>query len=144
MFSFIEVLISFLFFKFSIDDRLELKRRLHCKPFKWFLDNVYPELTIPQSVSTLFGSVRQRHMCLDTLGHSADSTVGLYLCHDTGGNQEWTLEDNTYIKHHDMCLTIPNTVPGTLVLMQPCEDGDNQVSKFLFIFLEIAHSSFLY
>lgn len=110
----------------NIDDRLELKRKLHCKPFKWFLDNVYPELTIPQSVNTLFGSVRQRHMCLDTLGHSADSTVGLYLCHDTGGNQEWTLEDNTYIKHHDMCLTIPNTVPGTLVLMQPCEDGDNQ------------------
>lgn len=43
--------------------------------------------------------------------------------------QEWTLEDNTYIKHHDMCLTIPNTVPGTLVLMQPCEDGDNQVRR---------------
>lgn len=72
---------------FSIDDRLELKRKLKCKNFKWFLDHVYPELTVPQSVSTLFGSVRQRHMCLDTLGHSVDSTVGVYLCHDTGGNQ---------------------------------------------------------
>lgn len=71
----------------SIDDRLELKRKLHCKPFKWFLDNVYPELIIPQTISAFFGSIRQRHMCLDTLGHSVDNTVGIYLCHDTGGNQ---------------------------------------------------------
>lgn len=74
-------------FSFSIDDRLELKRKLHCKPFKWYLENVYPELTVPQSMASFFGSVRQRQLCLDTLGHSVDHTVGLYLCHDTGGNQ---------------------------------------------------------
>lgn len=27
-----------------------------------------------------------------------------------------------------MCLTIPNFVPGVLVLMRPCEDSDNQVN----------------
>ncbi|KAK6640611.1 Polypeptide N-acetylgalactosaminyltransferase 2 [Polyplax serrata] len=110
----------------NIDDRLELKRKLHCKPFKWYLENVYPELTVPQSVTSFFGSVRQRHLCLDTLGHSVDYTVGLYLCHDTGGNQEWTLADDTFIKHHEMCLTIPNFVPGALVLMRPCDFSENQ------------------
>ena len=26
-------------------------------------------------------------MCIDTLGHSSDETVGLFTCHNAGGNQ---------------------------------------------------------
>lgn len=61
----------------SIDDRIELRQRLHCKPFKWYLENVYPQLTVPESQS--IGTLRQGIYCLDTLGHLMDGTVGKLL-----------------------------------------------------------------
>lgn len=58
----------------SIDDRLALKEKLHCKPFKWYLENVYPELIVPETQAK--GSIRQGTYCVDTLGHLVDGTVG--------------------------------------------------------------------
>jgi len=73
----------------SIDDRLALKERLHCKSFRWYLDNVYPQLKqlkMPASDVTT-SMMQQGNMCLDTLGHLVDNTLGIFLCHNSGGNQ---------------------------------------------------------
>lgn len=82
---YLEWLIWFqLLFSRSIEDRLELRERLQCKPFKWYLENVYPELAVPEVHSV--GTLRQGSYCVDTLGHLVDGTVGKSSCFILLGN----------------------------------------------------------
>ncbi|KAG8239446.1 hypothetical protein J437_LFUL019181 [Ladona fulva] len=110
----------------NIQNRLELKERLKCKPFKWYLDNVYPELRVPDSMDVAFGSIQQGLMCMDTMGHIVDGTLGLYTCHNSGGNQEWAFTQDGLIKHHDMCLTLMKNQPGTSLRLRLCNNSPNQ------------------
>lgn len=41
----------------DITQRLELRRRLQCKPFKWYIENIFPELYIPGMNSIAYGPV---------------------------------------------------------------------------------------
>lgn len=150
---------NFLFSFDSIDDRLDLRRRLHCKPFKWYLEHVYPQLTVPETVTV--GALRQGIYCLDTLGHLNEGKVGewstslfcllcqptnclcllnvpclrfaivsvfegVYQCHDTGGNQEWTITKTGQIRHHDLCLTLVTFAKGSIVIMHTCDESESQ------------------
>lgn len=71
----------------SVEDRISLRQRLKCKSFKWYLDTVYPELSIPDEAEVALGQIRQNDKCLDTLGNQHLGTVGMYNCHGEGGNQ---------------------------------------------------------
>lgn len=50
----------------------------------------------------------------------------MYQCHNTGGNQDWTLTKTDQIRHHDLCLTLVRYSRGSMVVMKFCDDSDNQ------------------
>ncbi|XP_046559362.1 polypeptide N-acetylgalactosaminyltransferase 2-like [Haliotis rubra] len=108
----------------DISKRLTLKEQLQCKPFKWFLENVYPELKVPDTQDVAFGSMQQSGQCIDTMGHFADGTLGIYPCHNAGGNQEFSLTKDGSIKHLDLCITLTGDAPESVVKLYQCQ-SDN-------------------
>lgn len=65
----------------------EIQKRLQCKKFDWFLENVYPELFIPGDPkhTKAVGAVRNpaTNACLDTLGVGLTdgAKIGAHTCH---------------------------------------------------------------
>ncbi|XP_037124181.1 polypeptide N-acetylgalactosaminyltransferase 17-like [Syngnathus acus] len=69
----------------NVTARVELRKRLQCKNFKWYLDNVYPEMRTHQN-TLLYGMMynfNATNLCLDQ-GDPMGHTVILYSCHGWG------------------------------------------------------------
>lgn len=108
----------------SIEERLQLRKRLGCQSFQWYLDNVFPELKVPAAGGERLASLRQGSLCLDTLGGSEGSPVGLFACHGAGGNQHWSLASRL-IAHGGLCVTLDEEQGGSL-LLRPCGGHPSQ------------------
>ncbi|XP_017077989.1 putative polypeptide N-acetylgalactosaminyltransferase 9 isoform X2 [Drosophila eugracilis] len=90
----------------DVSDRRKLRNDLKCKSFKWYLDNIYPELFIPGD-SVAHGEIANvpNGMCLDAKEKSDEETpVSIYECHGQGGNQYWMLSKAGEIRRDDSCL----------------------------------------
>ncbi|XP_072443805.1 polypeptide N-acetylgalactosaminyltransferase 9 isoform X2 [Chiloscyllium punctatum] len=66
----------------DVSDRVALRKRLNCRSFRWYRDNVYPEMRIYNNTIT-YGEVRNSKAsgyCLDQ-GSEEDDRAILYPCH---------------------------------------------------------------
>lgn len=103
----------------DISSRVQLRKDLQCKSFKWYLDNIYPELFIPgEAVAS--GEIRNSasRQCVDSPAKSEDlhKKVGLWPCHNQGGNQYWMLSKTGEIRRDEACLDFA----GSDVILYPC------------------------
>ena len=103
----------------DVSSRVKLRNDLQCKSFRWYLDNVYPELFIPgEAVAS--GEIRNKWsgQCVDSPAKREDmhKQVGLWPCHSQGGNQYWMLSKTGEIRRDESCLDYA----GAGVILYPC------------------------
>lgn len=105
----------------DVTSRKKLREELGCKSFRWYLDNIYPELFVPGD-AVASGEVRNmgygNRTCLDAPGGKRNlrKPVGLYPCHNQGGNQYWMLSKTGEIRRDEACLDYA----GDDVVLYPC------------------------
>lgn len=125
----------------DISKREKLRKDLKCKSFKWYLDNIYPELFVPgDAVGS--GEIRNQadgaRWCFDAPTRKRDyhKQVSVYPCHSQGGNQYWSLSKEGEIRRDEACVDYA----GAEVVIYPCHGmKGNQNWKYDQNRLEILH-----
>merc|ERR1711972_380490 len=117
----------------SVEARQELRKKLHCRPFEWFLDNVAHEGPAPRLVpSNHLGSLVHLSSggCIDTLGNAvAGARVTAYHCleNENGtrrlpgrGTQAIAMDEAGHIRMGKGELCMANGEEGPV--FRPCSD----------------------
>ncbi|XP_065660780.1 polypeptide N-acetylgalactosaminyltransferase 2 isoform X3 [Hydra vulgaris] len=115
----------------DIRDRLQLRKDLSCKSFKWYLENIYPELKIPDDDVTSYGQIKYkgREDCLNVVGEKSNVVLSVLPCRGSGGKdgdkQDWSWTKSNQIKHESLCLSGISKKSEEIVRMVPCVATDN-------------------
>ncbi|XP_072029534.1 LOW QUALITY PROTEIN: polypeptide N-acetylgalactosaminyltransferase 13-like [Amphiura filiformis] len=113
----------------NVTDRIELRKKLNCKSFQWYLDNVYPELYRPNVNTDLERSAAVKNTgvsrCLDSNDQNGapDKKLIIWNCHGMGGNQYFELTAKGEIRNDELCLEGDRL--GRYVLLNACSKGKN-------------------
>ncbi|KAI3382044.1 hypothetical protein SNEBB_005943 [Seison nebaliae] len=105
----------------DLTERKNVRNKLKCNSFKWFLDNVYPEKFIIDEDVQHFGSIvnSETKLCLDLLNHDEKSSfiMGVYPCQNGQSmNQVLSYSKENQLRREDACLS-PN---GNKVQVYSC------------------------
>lgn len=124
-----------------------VRKRLQCKPFRWYLEHVYPQML--ESANKLLGKgylgkgyVRntKTNTCLDSLHHRYDGAVyGVYPCHYMRGSQSVFFTHSSLILQGESLLDSCLTREGEKLKKRVCKDdmkinqlwemGDRNIEK---------------
>ncbi|XP_077363018.1 polypeptide N-acetylgalactosaminyltransferase 12 [Festucalex cinctus] len=122
----------------DVSERRQLREMLGCKSFRWYLDNIYPELYVPEDRPGFFGmlkSVGKKDFCLDYNPRSENKRVILYNCHGMGQNQFFEYSSDGAIHHNMGDLCVEGDVVSTYLTVQKCGKRTQPVlshQEFLF------------
>ncbi|KAK1173095.1 polypeptide N-acetylgalactosaminyltransferase 12 [Acipenser oxyrinchus oxyrinchus] len=122
----------------DVTERKKLKEKLGCKDFKWYLENIYPDIHVPQDRPGFFGMLKNKGMvnyCFDYNPPDEHNVAGqrviLYPCHGMGQNQFFEYSTYNEIRYNTRepagCVAVNS---GTDYLtMQLCRTTEQDVPE---------------
>ena len=112
----------------DLTQRLDLRNELQCHRFKWFLDHVYTDHSIPYNI-LYTGQIQHKvsQDCLDVVSSKSEK-IAMNVCHGLGGSQTFLISRYNEIKSSTDCIT-PNHSKTELVITS-CDFNKAQVWLF--------------
>uniref|UniRef100_A0A3Q0RXU0 Polypeptide N-acetylgalactosaminyltransferase n=1 Tax=Amphilophus citrinellus TaxID=61819 RepID=A0A3Q0RXU0_AMPCI len=123
----------------DITSRTALRQKLQCKPFSWYLENIYPDSQIPRHYFSL-GEIRnvETNQCLDNMARKENEKVGIFNCHGMGGNQVFSYTANKEIRTDDLCLDV-SKLNGPVMMLKCHHLKGNQLWEYDSVKLTLVH-----
>ncbi|XP_077071367.1 polypeptide N-acetylgalactosaminyltransferase 13 isoform X1 [Siphateles boraxobius] len=114
----------------DVSSRKALRETLKCKPFSWYLENIYPDSQIPRRFYSL-GEIRnvETNQCVDNMGRKENEKVGFFNCHGMGGNQVFSYTADKEIRTDDLCLDA-SRLNGPVVMLKCHHMKGNQMFEY--------------
>ncbi|CAG5115613.1 unnamed protein product, partial [Candidula unifasciata] len=104
----------------DVTERKQLRERLKCKSFEWYLRNVYPDVVLPSNIKYA-GEIQSvaSPRCVVNMGGPEQNQHApkMYQCHGLGNNQFWYFSGNGQIFQDDWHICVSN---GQIVTRNTC------------------------
>uniref|UniRef100_A0A0N5AKT4 Polypeptide N-acetylgalactosaminyltransferase n=1 Tax=Syphacia muris TaxID=451379 RepID=A0A0N5AKT4_9BILA len=108
----------------DLSERIRLRKRLNCKTFKWYLDNVIPEKFVPDENVKAYGLVRNladgESLCLDTLQRLENKgtvVLGVFSCQNGGSaSQMFSFSNDSQLRRETTCVDVDDETRKALLI----------------------------
>lgn len=123
----------------DISDQIALRQRLQCKSFKWFLENVAPDILQHFPVnepSFAYGGIKNLgiNLCADTMTKEGPTPVGLYQCAQNISYPQFS-QTFSLTLNHDIRVRFENRcwskIRDFTVWLVPCSRDRQRKKKLL-------------